>query len=408
MAPTRPRLTLLKRLLFSLLATLLGLGALELAMRVVLPVAAPQQHHAILEYRHTWFPNWDPSPIFEPHPYVAYVHVASGAGVNPDGFTFEAVPRPKPDGVFRIAALGGSTTDGPHAWPFHLARKLERLQPGIEVQALNFGMSGWTSAESLVNFVINVQDYDPDVVIVHHAANDMGAIYHPDFHPDYRHYRRVLQVSADEQGDLRLRQRWTYKLDAKLCRYSLLYVWARIRLLGEGRSDYSLTYLTTWPNGPRREVAESERIRPFLRNLRTIGTLAEANGSRVLFASIPWVRPEVAPDLAAQWGPGLDHQMAQQNERLLGVATENGWGALDLDAVMSDKADLYVDPIHMTQPGEVEKAERIAAYIDSQGWLPGRPASPAVDPLSEDAGPEGAGPGDAGLEGADASGGAAP
>lgn len=32
MAQTRPRLTLFKRLLFSLVATLLGLGALELAM----------------------------------------------------------------------------------------------------------------------------------------------------------------------------------------------------------------------------------------------------------------------------------------------------------------------------------------------------------------------------------------
>jgi lysophospholipase L1-like esterase len=377
MAPPRPRLTLLKRLGFSLLATLLGLALLEGAMRLVLPVVAPKQHHAILEYRHRWFPKWDPSPIFEPHPYVAYVHVAGGPGVNEDGFTFEQVPRAKPDGVFRIAALGGSTTDGPHAWPYHLAKKLHRVRPDLEFQALNFGMSGWTTAESAVNYVLNVQDYAPDVVIVHHAANDMGAIYHPDFHPDYRHYRRVLQMDADEQGELRVRQRWTYKLDAKLCRYSLVYVWVRIRLLGENRSDYSLTYLTTWPDGPRKELPEAVRIRPFQRNLRTIGTLAEANGSRVLFASIPWVRPEVAPDLAAQWGPGLDHQMAEQNARLLAVAREHGWGAVDLDAAMGDKADLYVDPIHMTQPGEEEKAAHLARYIVEQGWLPPEPGAAA-------------------------------
>jgi len=378
MASDRPRLTLLKRLAFSLVATLLLLGLLEVGMRVVLPVVAPRQHYDILDYRHRWFPKWDPSPIFEPHPYVAYVHVASGPGVNEDGFTFRQVPREKPPGVFRIAALGGSTTDGPQSWPYHLAQVLRQQRPDVRVEALNFGMSGWTTAESAVNFILNVQDHEPDIVVVHHAANDMGAIYHPDFHPDYRHYRRVLQMDSDEQGSLRLRQRWTYKLDAKLCRYSLVYVWARIRLVGEGRSDYSLTHLTTWPDGPRREVPESVRVKPFIRNLETIGTLAEARGSRVIFASIPWVRPEVAPELAAQWGPGLDHQMVQQNERLLGVARKHGWGAVDLDAEMGDKADLYVDPIHMTQAGEREKAEHLARFIVEAGWLPSQAGSPGA------------------------------
>ena len=380
MASVRARITLLKRLAFSLLATVMGIGLLEAGMRLALPIIAPRQHYDILDYRHRWFPKWDPSPIFEPHPYVAYVHPSSGEGVNEDGFTFEQVPRKKPPGVFRIAALGGSTTDGPQAWPYHLARVLKQKRPDLEFQALNFGMSGWTSAESAVNYVLNVQDYAPDVVIVHHAANDLGAIFHPAFHPDYRHYRRVLQMDSDEQGTLRIRQRWTYKLDAKLCRYSLLYVWARIRLMGEGRSDYSLTHLTTWPEGPRNDAPESVRVQPFLRNLRTIGTLAESNGSRVLFASIPWVRPEVAPELAAQWGPGLDEQMVQQNRRLLDVAQDHGWGVVDLDAEMGDKAELYVDPIHMTQAGEREKGEHLARFIVTEGWLPpkdGGGASPS-------------------------------
>ncbi len=36
----------------------------------------------------------------------------------------------------------------------------------------NFGLGNYTTAHSLVNFVLNVVDFDPDYVIVHHAWNE--------------------------------------------------------------------------------------------------------------------------------------------------------------------------------------------------------------------------------------------
>lgn len=37
---------------------------------------------------------------------------------------------------------------------------------------MNWGGSGWTAQETLVNYFTTVQDYEPEVVIIHHALSD--------------------------------------------------------------------------------------------------------------------------------------------------------------------------------------------------------------------------------------------
>ena len=68
----------------------------------------------------------------------------------------------KPLNVIRIATIGGSTTanEYPNLMEGFLNKNFTSSQKQIEV--LNFGMPFWTTAHSLVNFVLNVVDFQPD------------------------------------------------------------------------------------------------------------------------------------------------------------------------------------------------------------------------------------------------------
>ncbi len=97
----------------------------------------------------------------------AYVHVNSGGFRGPD------VPRLKPPGTVRIAVLGDSYTEAiqvPNQDTFAsvAARTLARcpLFKGRRVEALNFGVDGYGTAQELVTLREKVWAYQPDIVML--------------------------------------------------------------------------------------------------------------------------------------------------------------------------------------------------------------------------------------------------
>ncbi len=77
---------------------------------------------------------------------------------------------PKPEGVFRIFCLGGSTTLGyPYparfAWPASLERRLKRLFPERAVEVVNVGGTSYGSARTLA-VLRGLLQYQPDMLIV--------------------------------------------------------------------------------------------------------------------------------------------------------------------------------------------------------------------------------------------------
>ena len=207
----------------SVLPTVALLWLIEIGIRLILPHISPSTYNQLHRFFQGSKGIEDRSMIYEPHPFVGYLQTPDGDTVNTDGFNFPDYTREKPPNTVRIAALGGSTTAGPEAWPHQLEQQLKN--EGLKVEVLNFGTPGWTSAESTVNYVLNAQDYDPDLVIIHHAANDMGPLSAPNFHPDYRHYRKVLQLSAEDQAQTRVSQQFRYRVDSYLSKKSFTYIY---------------------------------------------------------------------------------------------------------------------------------------------------------------------------------------
>ena len=98
---------------------------------------------------------------------------ASYVRVNGDGFRGPDFARPKPPGTIRIAVLGDSYTEAiqvPYEDTFAsvAARVLAQcpLLKGKRVEALNFGVDGYGTAQELVTLRNQVWSYQPDIVMI--------------------------------------------------------------------------------------------------------------------------------------------------------------------------------------------------------------------------------------------------
>lgn len=107
---------------------------------------------------------------FQSHPFDPYLQI------HPQEFGRD--PTPKQPSELRIVTLGGSTTengglDPADRYPQILEDLLSQRFPDRRIEVLNAGRGWYTSKHSLVNFVTNMREWQPDVVVVMHGINDL-------------------------------------------------------------------------------------------------------------------------------------------------------------------------------------------------------------------------------------------
>ena len=141
-----------------------------------------------------------------PHPYLLWENTpefVSEDGIrqtnnlgyrNKEDFDFTKDPK-----VFRILALGGSTTwgyllDNPDdAWPSQLERMLnDALLENSDfdkIEVINGGLNYATSAELLLHYLFRDRYLDSDIVIIHTGGNDAKLLLFHDYNPDYSFFR---------------------------------------------------------------------------------------------------------------------------------------------------------------------------------------------------------------------------
>jgi lysophospholipase L1-like esterase len=291
--------------------------------------------------------------LYEPRPHILYARPRGLPGVNSLGFTGAEPALAKSPGVLRVACIGSSTTEGGNpqgpegSYPHFLQPALvARLARPVEV--LNFGMSGWTTAEQLVHFALVVQDYVPDVVVLHEAANDVAPRNWPGFRPDYSHYRRSWGPPA-------------YSLPYRaLVRTSDAFAaWGMRRATATGLE----AAVVRTPDGPFAFADGSlppETAAPFHRNLRSIAELARLRGARVVLATMPFDAQR------AEAFPAYRAGLVEHNRILRELARAERLGLADLEAMASGEGALagaFIDLVHLTPAGNRWKADRIAEAV---------------------------------------------
>lgn len=333
-------------LTFSFALILITLSGIELVAGIIARGGedAAELHDFILRYTH------ESVPAKVGHPFLIFTNNPEIANVNSLGFLDRGHFPEKPEEVIRIACLGASTSED--GYPTMLEQELRKATEK-RIEVINFGNAGWTTAQSLINFALTGQHYAPDIVIVHHAANEYKVRGYPEMRMDYAHAFRPMTPPDPPR-------------DAFLVGHSRLYSLIRFRALESRGQVYGVDAFGAIgvPNSNPQPLAPEELV-PFARNLRTMRDICEARGARLILTTMPYWREDMS------WGENFPDHMVETNDLIRRVSSELECPLIDIEQRLRERQDIFVDPVHMSAEGVPLKVsvilDALAPIVNSIG-----------------------------------------
>lgn len=301
------------------------------------------------------------------------IHFTSGPSsieVNSFGFRGPEFSMPKPAGLFRIFALGESTTFGwkevashEQAWPALLEAKLRRAYPGRAIEVINAGVPGYTSIEQRINFMLRISKLEPDAILIYHGNNDLNWSWVPDVKtklvygrelPDYNDtwYNRAIDYS-----------------------YVLMEIRSRM-------AQFGITQRT------KHDEPDPAALAMLKENLKGLIDDARRIGVKVGIATFPHGLDEKgAPDifnadertlgvpLVGRWfdflsPTGVRRSFPIYNADVRQLAETEKIPLCDLAADIPPTPDYHSDWCHLTERGHQLVADQWFKTIEQAHWLP--------------------------------------
>ena len=127
--------------------------------------------------------------------------------INSQGLRGPEFVMNKPNDVYRIIAVGGSTTFGSgvedsFSWPALLQKSLNDLETSKRIEVLNAGVSAATSLQNINHINQKLINFSPDLIILYEGTNDMGCML-PYFHNENTEWdnNSMLRLCGDYELD---------------------------------------------------------------------------------------------------------------------------------------------------------------------------------------------------------------
>ena len=196
----------------------------------------------------------------ESHPFLQFTRPRTQLSKGDQEYGFRGIKLsdvPKPAGVARIACIGGRGTEG--GYPEFLQAYLDAASRASRFQVLDFGIDGWTSVHSMLNFILNVREFHPDIVVIHDELRGGVCSGYPCPCRDRIHDYTPQPFRDNPLDEWMLRIWWIYR--------------AGKVLLARSRDDAF--------DRDRRELQQ------YQRNIETICTLAASDGIKVFLLTMP-------------------------------------------------------------------------------------------------------------------------
>ena len=122
---------------------------------------------------------------------------------NSHGFRGIEFDKNKPNDIFRIVAVGGSTTWGAGesnnnlTWPAHL-EKIILENTAAKIEVINAGISGFKSEKEFFLIRDKIVNYDPDLIIMYDGYNDH---HNTKVEDTVQNWKKVCQLGQNQQFD---------------------------------------------------------------------------------------------------------------------------------------------------------------------------------------------------------------
>ena len=380
--PPSPRvLSVWKRLVFACVPVLVTIALVELLFR---GLVQPQREDPALRWRF----------LQRFHPFLGIYRRPAGKRTlkgeygtrtfttNHLGFRGEEIDERKPDGAFRIACMGGSTTenefvDDSETYCALLQHMLRDAARNPKVEVINAACATYSTAHSFISYSLRVCELQPDLITIYHGINDLVPGMCPGFEPDYSHFYRFYHMVGAVQTDLRLAMRTP--LDG-LLGWSAIYRFTKARVAERVRSR--IAEPASFRVAPACRVTGAGPA-VFERNLRAIIRLAKGDGTNVLLCTFPYsLRENMSPQDRQRLGgfgwykfltvEGVIDGLLRHNLIVRRLAKEEGCLLCDLEAVVPKDFDHFFDACHIRPKGQKLAAQALCKSILAAKLIPAR------------------------------------
>ncbi|MEL6150897.1 MAG: SGNH/GDSL hydrolase family protein, partial [Chloroflexota bacterium] len=242
--------------------------------------------------------------VFAGHHYSSYALNLAHPQIGEPGVRGDDVPLEKPDDVFRIVVVGGSTVYGTEvetaaeAFPAQLQVMLREVYGLSNIEVINGGVPGYNSWDSLANLQFRLMAMEPDIVVVYQNVNDIHARIVPPstYRADNSGYRKIWNQNEVRQ----IQQDWQWYVPGVLWR---IYASRSGRLSGNvalagitTRDCVGLTANETCMGISPAEALAANPPRYYEHNLRRMAATARENDADVLY--LTWASSDVHDDYA--------------------------------------------------------------------------------------------------------------
>ena len=286
---------------------------------------------------------------------------------NSLGFRGPEIPRDKPDGTYRVAFLGGSTTfcaevsGNDKTWPYLVVNALKSAYPDRSFDYINAGVPGYTSETSRKRYEAEVVALRPDLVVIYHATNDLISI------------SRGIAKNRGLDSDV-LEGNLTWLSDRSMLSY---LVEKNLRILWQRRDANDTTN--------KLDVDPAVLAAPFDQHLRDLVDSVQASGVTVALVSFSiHLRRDQTPEnkwAAANTALYYMHYMTPDglldafdayNQTIRDIAQEKDAHLVDAAMAIPGDDRHFTDSVHFTDLGAQAMA---TAVSDSLVPMVGRLAS---------------------------------
>jgi lysophospholipase L1-like esterase len=376
-------------ILSSILIVVVGFSAIELTTRTVswlsgkgftLSLHELEPYDKKVEKLYQWHPFtgmiFRPNNVFQGgHPYQ---EGRSLILVDNHGFLSNTpfLEYPKSSNEIRIATIGASTTASVNLsynenWPGYLGTLVQKALPDKKIRIINAGIPGFDSAQSIGNLALRVIPFNPDIVIIYHAYNDLKAIRkNVTFKPDYSHlHTKPYGIYKKPNFFIRL-------LD-----HSMFYVRLRQQYRDYNQEVQKLEDVKNERQGKSNRLDEipQEARETFEQHIRSLVSIAKAQGAYVILSSfatfnnpkLDYSDPEVFKPLnklhkkqlyaLMHFTPGLTIKaifegINSYNEILRKIALQEKTGWVDNASLIPHENQYFVDRVHFSRKGAAQMA----------------------------------------------------
>lgn len=349
----------------AILITVVTLFLIEFAFRTYIAYYGTEDEKAMYLWSREEIKAQD--QLVKAMPYLTYIANPDHPEHNKLGYRGPEIDLPKPDDVFRIVALGGSTTYSTgttpeKSYPALLQQILREDYGYSQVEVINGGMSGYSSWENLINYAFRVHELDPDMIIIYAAVNDVVA--REQGSPDcYQGYNALRGLNIGR--GLWIEQNQPLSPSALHRFIGIKLGWMPNPLDLQSAFELPDVICGDDPEGTTlADRVEANIPIYFERNMRDLVLLAKGNGVIPVLSTWTYYVEAERPD---HWMNAVN----EHNEITRRLAGELNVPLYDLAANLPVDGEFWeIDGIHFIEKGTEEQAREYAEFLDESGLIP--------------------------------------